>query len=152
MSLSHHYGMVVWRPGDGTWSPMRLYGAEVRSAGSLPASARKDGARPGAPAFAPHTTIKLSARVSDDDNKGDFIYTWRVTSGADVVFTDNGTKSAKDTTAILQHAGTYSFAVAITDAHGKPVPRRPVIIKASTDPAALPHDRGDPAGSGRKKS
>ena len=83
-----------------------------------------------------------------DREKDDLIYTWRVEVGRDVIFTDNGTHSAKNTTAILQEAGTYSFAVTVTDPHGKAVPWAP-IIKASMAPSPLPEDRGEPAGSKR---
>ena len=65
------------------------------------------------------TTTALSVLGSDVDGESVLTYTWSATGGpGDVTFSDNGTNSAKSTTATFYQAGTYNLGVTVTNAHG----------------------------------
>jgi MYXO-CTERM domain-containing protein len=65
------------------------------------------------------TTTALSVLGADDTGEAQLTYTWSVLSGfMPPTYSDNGTNSAKHTTATFHAAGTYTFDVAITDAGG----------------------------------
>ena len=66
------------------------------------------------------TTTDLSVLGDDADGEATLTYTWTVqgTPPGAVTFSDNGTNSAKDTTATFAAAGNYQFQVLITDSTG----------------------------------
>ena len=66
------------------------------------------------------TTTNLSALGADDGGESNLTYTWSLSGSppAPVSFSDNGTNTAKNTTATFTMAGTYAFVVTIADAGG----------------------------------
>jgi hypothetical protein len=66
------------------------------------------------------TTTNLSVLGADDGGEANITYTWATigTVPASVTFSANGTNAAKNTTATFTKAGTYPFAVTLTDAGG----------------------------------
>ncbi len=74
------------------------------------------------PATITGTQTLLSVLGADSDGGGEaaLTYTWATTGipPAAVVFSDNGTNTAKSTTATFGKAGFYSFQVTVTDAGG----------------------------------
>jgi hypothetical protein len=65
--------------------------------------------------------ITLSAVADDDMGEVNLTYTWGVVSqpiGTFVTYSINGTNAAKNTSALLRKAGTYSFYVTATDSGG----------------------------------
>jgi hypothetical protein len=64
------------------------------------------------------TTTLLSVLGADDGGETNLLYTWSATGPAAVIYSDNGTNSAKDATATLSAAGTYHFTVMIMDQGG----------------------------------
>ena len=66
------------------------------------------------------TTTGLRVLGADDGGEANLTYTWSLTGTppASVDFSDNGTNSAKNSTATFSAAGTYDFLVTITDAGG----------------------------------
>ncbi len=69
------------------------------------------------------TSAALNVLGADDGGEGNLTYNWAVTGTppAAVTFSDNGTNTAKNTTATFTKAGTYSFAVTVTDSSGQSV-------------------------------
>ena len=65
-------------------------------------------------------TTVLSASATDDAGASTLIYTWATTGTppAAVTFSANGTDAASSTTATFTKAGTYNFAVTITNLAG----------------------------------
>jgi hypothetical protein len=66
------------------------------------------------------TTAALSVLAADNDGEAALVYTWG-TAGAfpgPVTFNDNGTNTAKNTTATFTKAGSYKLRATITDAKG----------------------------------
>ncbi len=66
------------------------------------------------------TSVNLSVLGADAGGEANLTYTWSVTGnppGA-VTFTTNGGNGSKKSTAVLSHAGTYTFQVAITNSSG----------------------------------
>ncbi|HEX4794526.1 MAG TPA: FG-GAP-like repeat-containing protein [Humisphaera sp.] len=65
-------------------------------------------------------TATLSVLGADDGGESNLKYTWATTVSppGPVVFSVNGTNSAKNTTVSFSKAGTYYFKVTITDASG----------------------------------
>lgn len=65
-------------------------------------------------------TASLNVLGADDGGEGNLIYTWSTTGTppAPVRFGANGTNAAKSSVATFTKAGTYSFAVDITDLGG----------------------------------
>ncbi len=63
------------------------------------------------------TTTALSVSATDPAGASTLTYTWAAvgTSPAPVIFSENGTDSAQNTTATFGKAGTYSFQVTVTD-------------------------------------
>jgi hypothetical protein len=65
------------------------------------------------------TTASLSVLGADNTGEASLIYTWSLKSGPagapTPVFSANGTNAAKNTTASLGQAGSYTFQVTITD-------------------------------------
>ena len=74
------------------------------------------------PSLVTGSTTALSVLGADDAGEANLIYTWSATtvpSGIAVpTFSDNGTNSAKNTTATFFGAGSYGFLVTITDMGG----------------------------------
>ena len=68
------------------------------------------------------TTSELSVLGADDAGESNLTYTWLATNkpggAADPTYTDNGTNTAKNTTATCFQAGNYTFQVTITDMGG----------------------------------
>jgi len=64
------------------------------------------------------TGADLSVTATDDGGEPSITYTWSVTSGPapPVIFTENGTNAAKNSTAIFQTAGDYQISVSVADA------------------------------------
>ena len=62
-------------------------------------------------------TTQLSVLGADDGGEGSLTYTWATTGTppAAVNFSSNGTNASKNTTATFTAAGTYNFAVTISD-------------------------------------
>ena len=68
------------------------------------------------------TTTDLSVLGADLVGESSLIYTWSILSkpsgASDALFSDNGTNTAKNTTATFFKAGSYSFQVTVTDPAG----------------------------------
>jgi len=68
------------------------------------------------------TTLSVLGADSDGGGEANLTYTWTITSAPSGVttpnFSANGTNAAKNTTATFGHAGSYTFAVTITDTSG----------------------------------
>ena len=68
------------------------------------------------------TSVNLAALGADDNGESNLTYTWAVTAmpagATPPVFSVNGSNAAKNAVATLSQAGTYGFAVKITDAGG----------------------------------
>ncbi|MBX7207506.1 MAG: S8 family serine peptidase [Verrucomicrobiaceae bacterium] len=67
------------------------------------------------------TSTQLSVLGSDDGGESGLTYTWSAIGGTflrPVSFSENGTNAAKNTTAAVQIAGDYTFAVTVRDAQG----------------------------------
>jgi plastocyanin/regulation of enolase protein 1 (concanavalin A-like superfamily) len=68
------------------------------------------------------TTTTLSVLGADDAGESNLTYSWSATTlpagAAAPIYSVNGTNAAKGTTATFSKAGTYTFAVTITDAGG----------------------------------
>jgi hypothetical protein len=61
----------------------------------------------------------LSVTATDDGGDSALTYTWSLTNGpAPMVFSQNGTNAAKNTTASFQATGDYRITVAVADAQG----------------------------------
>ena len=72
--------------------------------------------------FAPvtGTTTTLSAIATDDGPAGQLTYYWTVgNTGGDVVFSNNNSNAAANTTVTFYKAGTYAFFVRVTDGNGQ---------------------------------
>jgi hypothetical protein len=106
-------------------SPIFGYGVSAVSAGdsfsydtsgNLPPTV----ARPASATPSPVTgrTTSLSVLGADDGGEANLRYIWASTGPAPVTFSVNGTNAAKTATATFSRAGTYTFAVTITDAGG----------------------------------
>ena len=67
------------------------------------------------------TTTQLDVLGADDGGESNLTYTWGLIGNppASVTFSDNGTNSAKNTTANFTTNGTYQFYVAIRDVAGQ---------------------------------
>ena len=65
-------------------------------------------------------TSNLSVLGADDNGESNLIYTWSLTGSppAGVSYTDNGTNTAKNTTATFTANGNYNFLVTIRDSGG----------------------------------
>ncbi len=64
------------------------------------------------------TTVTLSALGADDGGEQSLTYTWASEGPQTVIFSDNGTNTAKSTTATFQKAGVYTFQVTVSDSEG----------------------------------
>jgi hypothetical protein len=69
------------------------------------------------------TSVGLGVLGADDAGEANLLYTWAVlgTPPAAVSFSDNGTNTAKNSTATFTAAGTYDLAVTVRDAAGQSV-------------------------------
>lgn len=76
------------------------------------------------------TTSALSVLGSDDGGEANLTYTWATvgTPPAAVAFSANGTNAAKSVTATFAKAGTYTFAVTISDGSGTAVSQVSVVV------------------------
>jgi len=85
------------------------------------------------------TVIQLSVLGADaDDGEGALTYTWSKASGDGyVVFGANGGNSAKNSTAEVKAAGTYSFTCTITDPLGNFVSSTSGTVSVSAQPTAI---------------
>jgi PKD repeat protein len=63
----------------------------------------------------PGTSVGLSVRGQENGSDSGLTYTWSGSGPAAVAFSDNGTNSARDTTATFVQAGTYTFTATISD-------------------------------------
>ena len=63
------------------------------------------------------TTTNLSVLGADDGGESNLVYSWQAVNEAptSVTFSNNGTNSAKNTTATFTRAGTYTLKVTISD-------------------------------------
>ncbi len=65
------------------------------------------------------TSTQLAVGATDDGGEAALTYTWSMTAGpAPVLFSDNGTNTAKYATATFSKAGTYQLVVAVVDGGG----------------------------------
>ena len=65
------------------------------------------------------STTSLSALGADDGGEANLTYTWAMTAGPTAAtVTPSGTNAAKDASATFSRAGTYTFAVTVTDQDG----------------------------------
>jgi subtilisin family serine protease/PKD repeat protein len=66
------------------------------------------------------TTAALSVLAAHNDGEAALVYTWGTTGAfpGPVTFNDNGTNTAKNTTATFTKAGSYKLRATITDAKG----------------------------------
>jgi hypothetical protein len=87
------------------------------------------------PGYVRGTSTQLSARAADDGPEPDLTYTWEVlavpTGAGPVRFSDNGTNSAKVTTATFDRTGRYTFRLTVTDAQGNATRSAPVGIEVA---------------------
>lgn len=71
------------------------------------------------------TTTTLSVLGADDGGEGNLNYSWSITAkpagAADPTLSANGSNAAKSTVATFTQAGSYTFAVTITDVGGETV-------------------------------
>jgi phospholipase C len=75
----------------------------------------------GTPTANPSTVTATTTNLAVTATGNSLTYQWAATtvpSGATVGFTDNGTATAKNTTAVFMKAGTYKFAVTVHGANG----------------------------------
>src|SRR5262249_8334199 len=91
--------------------------ASVTVTNTAPTVATSASATPG---FVTDTSTLLGVQGSDLGGESNLTYTWSLTGSppAPVLFSDNGTNSAKSTSATFSKAGSYDFLVTITDAGG----------------------------------
>ena len=80
------------------------------------------------------TTTSLSVLGADDGGEADLTYTWSLTGTppAAVTFSDNGTNTAKNSTATFAMAGTYHFLATITDADGNSTTSTVIVTVSQT--------------------
>jgi hypothetical protein len=64
------------------------------------------------------TAATLNVSATDDDGEANLAYSWTIIGPAPVSLGDNGTNSAKDTTATFGLDGNYFFTVTVVDAQG----------------------------------
>ena len=82
-------------------------------------------------------TAQLSVLGADNGNAAFLKYTWSpVDPPAPVTYSDNGTSTAKNTTATFSAAGTYNFIVSITDVSGFTV-SSPVTVTVATTSTSI---------------
>jgi hypothetical protein len=70
------------------------------------------------PALVTGISTQLSVLANDDNGESNLTYTWAVTSqpsGANPAYSVNDSNAAKNTTVFFNEAGSYSFAVSISD-------------------------------------
>jgi autotransporter-associated beta strand protein len=112
-----------WSPFYGVLDDVRIYPAAISASGIVDlATAAPTIATPAAASPSPvtGTTAALSVLGADDGGESNITYTWATTdpSPAPVIFSANGTNSAKSTSATFTAPGTYSFVVTAVDAIG----------------------------------
>jgi len=83
-----------------------------------------------------NTKVNLAVLATDDGGEANLTYTWaaiaKPTAAADPTFTFNGINAAKNTTATLARAGTYTFQVTISDGTNIITPT----VQITVDPVA----------------
>jgi len=85
------------------------------------------------------TTTALSVLGADALGESNLAYAWSTTGTppAAVTYSDNGTNSAKNTTATFTAAGTYDFLVTITDTNGLSVTSSIAVTVGQTSTAIV---------------
>ena len=108
---------------SGDIGDVRVYSTAISSAAIAGLAAAPPTVTTAAAALPTAVTAKttvLSASATDDAGASTLIYTWATTGTppAAVTFSANGTDAASSTTATFTKAGTYNFAVTITNLAG----------------------------------
>jgi hypothetical protein len=110
---------VVTPSGHGLTLPAYSVTTIRIASGTTPGNAAPTVTTPASAAPAPvtGTTTNLSVLGADDGGEAGLTYTWTTTGTppAPVSFSANGTNAAKNTIATFAKAGTYTFAVTISD-------------------------------------
>lgn len=70
------------------------------------------------PALVTGTTTDLSVLGADSTGESNLEYTWSATGPGQVIYSNNGTNAAKNTTATFTEAGTYQFTANIVNSIG----------------------------------
>ena len=78
------------------------------------------------------TTVSLSVLGADAAGEQDLTYTWSSTGPAGVTYSANGTNAAKNSTATLTAAGSYTFTATITDVQGPSTTSSASVIVSQT--------------------
>lgn len=84
------------------------------------------------PANVTTTNSNVSVTATDDAGEANLTYTWSSTGPAPVVFSPNGTNSAKFSSATFSEPGAYTFTVTVSDVPGLSATRSIPVTVVST--------------------